>query len=79
MEEKYAQALASGTTRSDAFRAANPRAEGMKQSVVWNRASAMGRRPLVKARVTALIEKNEANTRLDAVQTIDLIVERLNA
>lgn len=64
--ETYAQGLAAGMSQKDAYKAAYPRAETWKDQTVYNKSSALARRPEVVERVQEL----QQNATSAAVMTI---------
>lgn len=64
-QEKFAQAVASGKSLSEAYREAYPAAKKWKDDSVHNKASAMARSAQVSARVAVLAAKVEEQFAID--------------
>ena len=75
-QEAFAQSVASGSTLSDAYRAAYT-TDNMKPSTLWTEASATMRLPKITRRVEELVAVNDAAALHDAEERRRLVITGL--
>ena len=75
-QETFAQRLAEGTTKAQAYRSTY-NASGMAPTTVWPHASRLACHPMIAARINALQAEKEAVQRMFAVGRTDRLIAQL--
>lgn len=73
--ETFAQGVAAGSSKTDAYKAAYPRAESWKDQTVYNKASLLAKRPDVIERVQELQQQATSATVLTIAQRKEWLSE----
>lgn len=78
-QEIYVQALARGKTQRKAYYEAYPHSKKWKESSVDNKASALKRKPEIKARYEELLHKAAERTEDDTLSMTQFLIEEYKA
>ena len=73
--EAFAQGVAAGSSRADAYKSAYPRAENWKDQTVYNKASLLAKRPEVAERVQELQQQATSKTVMTIAQRKEWLTE----